>query len=70
MTDVITEIKTLQGVIQNQITCLKNMEQSMERLRNVEQLLERVASSTEEMVRHMQVVTNAYKREEQLLKRR
>lgn len=60
MTDMVAEMKTLQSVIQNQISCLKNMEQSMERLRSVEQLLERVASSTEEMVRHMQVVTQAY----------
>lgn len=60
MSDMVTEMKTLQSVIQNQITCLKNMEQSMERLRSVEQLLERVASSNEEMVRHMQVMMQAY----------
>lgn len=61
MTDMVSEMKTLQSVIQNQITCLKNMEQSMERLRSVEQLLERVASSNEEIVRHMQIVTAAYR---------
>ena len=60
MSDVVGEIKTLQGIVQSLIQSNKNMENSLERLRSVEQLLERVAGSNEEMLRLMHETTATY----------
>jgi hypothetical protein len=53
MADEISELKTLQGLMQALLSACKNMDQSLERLKSMEQLMERVAGSNEEMLKLM-----------------